>query len=409
MKTSIKVIIKDDYIKKDGTCPLYLQVFIEKKMTRFPLNINWPPDYFDKTSGKLKPRSNPDKEFNDYQLIINSQVGRVNEIFLHYRLSKKELSVDQLKKDFYNWRTKQDFLVFWANELEDRRKRKKIEESTYSSQKAALSKLKQYKESLTFNELTPKLIENWKAWMKSKLKNSPNTIEKNVKDLRTYVNLAIQDGIVMDNPFKVVKVRQFETLPEVLTIEQVEKLIELYEDQETPDNWRRVLQHFLFSCFTGLRISDIQRVRAENIQDGCLVIVPHKTRNKKIKPVTIPLHDVALSFIEKTAGKLFQTFSEQHSRDLLKDIARHMEWNISPGTHTARHTFGTNFIELGGDVITLKNYMGHSKIQTTMQYVHISENRKKEQINVFDRFRRPSKKSKQSLENTAQEGDENQI
>ncbi|RAJ92243.1 integrase/recombinase XerD [Larkinella arboricola] len=55
-------------------------------------------------------------------------------------------------------------------------------------------------------------------------------------------------------------------------------------------------------------------------------------------------------------------------------------------THTARHTFETLFIELGGDVVTLKDYMGHSKLETTMKYVHISERRKKEQINVFDKI-----------------------
>lgn len=55
-------------------------------------------------------------------------------------------------------------------------------------------------------------------------------------------------------------------------------------------------------------------------------------------------------------------------------------------THTARHTFGTIFIELGGDVVTLKEHMGHSKLETTMKYVHISERRKKEKINVFDKL-----------------------
>ncbi|GAB2566869.1 tyrosine-type recombinase/integrase [Spirosoma areae] len=393
MKTSIKLIIKDDYIKKDGTSPLYLQVFLEQEMVRFPLELNWPPAYFDKKTGRLKPREKNDKDWNDYQLIIQTQKARVNEIFKYYRLSNKSLTLEQLKKDYYNWRTKQDFLVFWANELEDRYKRKKIERSTYNSQKAGLNKLQDFQATISFNELTPKLIENYKAWLKTKLKNAPTTIEKNVKDIRTYVHLAIADGIAMDNPFKVVKVRQLETLPEVLTIEQVEQLIDLYYKVETPANWKRVLRHFLFSCFTGLRISDIQRVRVDHIQDGFLVFRPHKTRNKKVKSVTIPLHDVALTFVSSIAGKLFDTFSEQHCRDILKDIARHMDWSIRPGTHTARHTFGTNFIQLGGDVVTLKEYMGHSKIQTTMQYVHINEQRKKDQISVFDRFRRNANKT----------------
>ncbi|NID09070.1 tyrosine-type recombinase/integrase [Fibrella aestuarina] len=81
-----------------------------------------------------------------------------------------------------------------------------------------------------------------------------------------------------------------------------------------------------------------------------------------------------------------ETYTEQYTNRLLRKIAEHLGWTTKVSTHTARHTFGTNFIELGGDVVTLQGYMGHSKIQTTMQYVHLSERRRREQINVFDYF-----------------------
>ena len=386
MKTSIRLIIKDDHIKRDGTAPLYLQVFLDGKMIRFPLDLSWSAAHFDKKAGRLKPRQKVDTLLNDHSLIIQGKQAELTEIFTHYRLSKKDLSIDVLKKEYYNWRNRQNFYDFYEREMNDRRKRKKIEQPTYVCHKASLNKLKRFKLVCTFQDLTPKLLENFRAHMKNTLGNGPATIEKTLKDIRTYVHLAERDGVTLDNPFKVIKVKHIETIPEVLTLDQVQQLLDLYDQADLSPTWYCVLQHFLFNCFTGLRISDIQRVRAEHIIDGGLVFNPHKTRNSKTKTVSIPLHAIALRFVSKNAGRLFDTYTDQYVRRVLHKIAEHLEWTIKVGTHTARHTFGTNFIELGGDVVTLKEYMGHGKIQTTMQYVHLSDRRKREQISVFDHF-----------------------
>ncbi|MEZ0486437.1 tyrosine-type recombinase/integrase [Fibrella aquatica] len=387
MKTSpIRLIIKDDHVKKDGTSALCLEVRLDGKKIRFPLNISWSVAHFDKTKGRIKARHKADVQCNDYTLIIKGKEADLTAIFTHYRLAKKPLSLELLKKEYYNWHKREDFYAYWWTELSDRNRRGKIEHPTYMCHKASYNKMKQFKASCTFAELTPKLIENFQAWMKAKLGNRPATVQKTLKDVRTYVNLAIRDKYAVDNPFKIIKVRNVEVIKEVLTLDQVQQLLDLYEQADLPPSWYCVLQHFLFSCFTGLRISDIQRVKAEHIIDGALVFNAHKTRNSKHKTLSIPLHPIARRFITVNVGRLFDTYTDQYTNRLLHKIADHLEWTTRVSTHTARHTFGTNFIELGGDVVTLQGYMGHSKIQTTMQYVHLSERRKREQINVFDHF-----------------------
>lgn len=388
MKTSIRLIIKDDHVKRDGTAPLYLQVFVEGKMIRFPLELSWSAAHFSKASSKLLARHKGDAQLDDYQLIIRAKEAQLNEIFTHYRLAKKTLTVELLRKEFYNESGRDDFYAFWKKEMDDRLRRRKIEQASWVCHSASLSKLKQYKPTCAYQELTPKLLENFRAWMISKLGNAPATREKTLKDVRTYVRLALASGVVFDDPFKVVKVKHIETVPDVLTLEQVKQLLDLYNRPNLKPAWHCVLQHFLFSCFTGLRISDIMRVTDAHIIDGALVFEAHKTRNSHRPAITIPLHELALSFITNQQGKLFTTFTDQYARRMLKEIASELNWTIKKfGTHTARHTFGTNFIELGGDVVTLKEYMGHKKIQTTMQYVHISNKRKREQIKVFDYFK----------------------
>ncbi|RAJ94193.1 site-specific recombinase XerD [Larkinella arboricola] len=405
---SQKVIIKDDYVKKDGTSQIHIYVSIDGKWTRIPLKISWPPSHFDKAAGKLKPRHEKDQDCTDYSMIIVTECSKINEIFKSHRLSGKVLTIDNLEREYYNFKARNCFLRYFDNESRERYKRRKIEKGTYDCNQVALNKLNEFwiKECqkkvkgrreeapveperfphpLPFNQLTKQLLENFAAFCKNQHGNEPVTISKNLRDIKTYVNRALEDKHVFDNPFKNFKYKAIESLPHAHTEEELQALLKLVNHPVTSDAWRQVLAHYLYSCFTGLRISDIQAVSHDNIQGDWLVIKPYKTRRFN-KIVRIPLHPICQTFIHSTTGKLFKTFSEQYTNRILKKIGEYLKFPFDPTTHTARHTFGTLFIELGGDVVTLKDYMGHSNLETTMKYVHISEKRKKEKINVFDKL-----------------------
>ncbi|SFD46183.1 site-specific integrase [Spirosoma endophyticum] len=392
-----KVIIKVDYIKKDGTCPLYIHVSIDGEFDRIPLKLSWSKDFFDRDAGKILPRRKDDKDASDYQLMIDTEVGKINEIFKEYRLSGKTLTIGQLLKDYNSFTSRKDFFTFYQNDANERYKRRKIELGTKKGQLASLNSLKEYwaweqakkkkgePDHLPFNALTPKLLENFRAWLKSHKDNIPSTTENHMKNIRTYVKRALADGNVFDDPFKTVKVTKPETWPDVLTVDQLESLMKLFNDESIPGTWTAILRHFLFSCFTGLRISDVKAVNHDNVKGDWLVIMPKKTLGKQ-KTVRIPLHPMATALIQTSIGYLFETYSEQYTNRKLGKIGDAAGIDFKLKTHTARHTFGTLFIELGGDVVTLKDYMGHRDLGTTMKYVHISEKRKKERINVFDKL-----------------------
>ncbi|GAB3256193.1 site-specific integrase [Larkinella harenae] len=406
-----KVIIKDDHIRKDGTSPLYIYVNVDGQKDRIPLKLAWPPSYFDKKAGKILPRKKDDKDCSDFRMIIDTEVGKINDIFKEYRLSGKVLTIALLLKDYNNFTSRKDFFTFAINDCLERYKRKKIELGSRKGHMASLNSLKEFwkqeqakliKKSksdlepdsaskqlhLPFKDVTPKLLENFRAWMKAERGNIPSTVEGHMKNVRTYVKRALAAGNVFDDPFKIVKVAHPETQPNVLTEEQLQALMAIFRNNSTPESWQTVLRHFLFSCFTGLRISDAKAVSHENIKGDWLVIMPLKTKRFH-KVVRIPLHPMAKVLITTSLGRLFETYSEPYTNRLLDKIGKAAEVDFKITTHTARHTFGTLFIELGGDVVTLKEYMGHANIQTTMKYVHLSEKRRKEKINVFDKLFKP--------------------
>ncbi|MFD1143444.1 tyrosine-type recombinase/integrase [Larkinella insperata] len=407
---SKKLIITDEYVKNDGTSALYIYVSIDGKHTRIKLNMFWPPAFFDKKAGQILPRKKNDQDYNDYSLIITTEIGKLNDIFKAYRLAGKKLALDQLVEEYHSFTSKNDFLRFWAAEVHERWKRKKIEANTRAGHVATLNKLKAFwkqeapkrkikapagsdQPPLPFSEVTPKLLENFRAYLRTEVGNGVGTVEKTIKDVRTYVKRALADGNVFDDPFKVVKIRHPQTNPDVLTEDQLVILLRMFNDNKTPEAWLVVLRHFLFSCFTGLRISDAKTVGHEHIKGDWLVIMPFKSR-KFQKIIRIPIHPMARPLISTTLGKLFQTYSDQYTNRLLARIGEAAGVDFKMTTHTARHTFGTLFIELGGDVVTLKDYMGHSKLETTMKYVHISERRKKERINVFDKIFKTAREEK---------------
>jgi site-specific recombinase XerD len=155
--------------------------------------------------------------------------------------------------------------------------------------------------------------------------------------------------------------------------------------RELVDHLQHVLQYFLFSCFSGgFRISDITRLTHDNITGGRITFFMYKNRRKKKKRISIVLNNSAQLLLTSHNGKLFQTYCDQITNRHLKEIARIAGIDKKITFHVARHTFATHFLMAGGKVEVLKDILGHSKIETTMRYVHIVDESKNEQLKTLD-------------------------
>src|SRR5690606_20302018 len=81
----------------------------------------------------------------------------------------------------------------------------------------------------------------------------------------------------------------------------------------------------------------------------------------------------------------FETkYSNSHVRTLVKEICGFIRINKPIDYHMSRHTFGTNYILLGGSVTTLQGLMNHSDIRETMTYVHLAEQEKNAEADIMD-------------------------
>ena len=389
MKFSVKLKINTQRVAADLNAALFFQVLINSQKTTIPLELNWNINFFDYQKELILPKSKLDKDFNDYKLIIETKRNEINEIFKFYRLSGKLLDIETFKKEIQNTKSRVDFLVYWRTEIHNRFVNQTISEQTRKNNNSALSMLQRFKDSLLFKDLSKKTIEDYQSFLKrAKTPTGKNyrinTIAKYLTDFKTYLEFARADGIIFDDPFVEIKITTNKGSITYLNHTELNKIYQYFQENDIKEAHKIILRPFLFACFTGLRHSDLERVTWREIKSGNeLEFEPYKTRDLQ-KIVKIPLCQNAVALVQTRKGNLFQVYANQKTNERLKEVANICGIFKNLTTHVARHTFATQFLENGGQLQVLKELMGHSKIETTMIYVHVTNEHKRKQIQLLD-------------------------
>lgn len=373
-KLTAKIVIKEDYVRADGTCALYLQMFLNKDKKKIPIMVSVAPNDFDKVKQRVKSKHPFSR---DYNLIIEKAFSDIHKIELSYRLAGEVLDMEKLIKEYSNPTSRIDFIKFWELELKNQAQLK--DPATIKQQKSSLEKVKKYKSPILFYEITPDFFDKMIYHFKNKEKNEPHTIQTVTKNFKKYLHIANDLGINTPLNYKDIKTKKCVSNRTFLNSDEIFKFYEFYSSAFINPVLKNILARFLFSCFTGLRISDIQEIGVENIVTNILIFFSKKTG----KLQRIQLSSSALKFIG-TDQLFYGNYTEQHINRELKNIAKACGITKRVTFHVARHSFATNFLICGGRVEVLQKLLGHSQIRETMDYVHIVESITDQQINNLD-------------------------
>ena len=223
---------------------------------------------------------------------------------------------------------------------------------------------------------------------------SDKTLARAMSSLRAFYGFLIQKGVIKTNPMDNItspKIGRY--LPEVLTIEEVDKLLE-FEPKDAFSYRNRCILELLYS--TGLRITELISLKFENIStDDALIKVMGKGSKERI----VPMNDITCEYLKKyieevrpTMIKKVQTdyiFLNNHGKQLsrqavflmIKARAREagIKKEISP--HTLRHSFATHLLQNGADIRFIQELLGHSDVATTEIYTHIANENLKRDYN----------------------------
>jgi len=377
---NVTAYIRKEYIKKNGKCAVNSLISIDSEKIRLPIGVDVDPREWDEEKGIMKGKS---KQANDTNLIIRKELSKINNIFVRFRLNERPLTKRLFMVEYKNEIVYVDFWHFMETELKNRMGT--IAENTYRAQYSTLLKFKNVLPGLQFQDLNEDTIRELKKVLAKKYGNSLNTITKNMITLKTYVSIAVRKKFLESNPFELEKIKRYKANPVWLTENELAKLITIYKKEQLPKNLNHVLQYFLFSCFTGMRLSDVKNFDMEQVKGEFIIINPIKTKRTSNDIVSIPITKPIKQILKDAAklrlkGRVFDCYADAATNRVLKKIAESAGINKEISFHSARHTFASIFLEKTDDLATLQKLLGHSDIKQTMVYVHMSERKKVEQM-----------------------------
>lgn len=208
-----------------------------------------------------------------------------------------------------------------------------VKESTKSLHRDTLSLLTDFSADIKLHEVTSEYLQKLEIYMREECQLSINTIARHMKTLKRYINVARKKGIITAYPFLNYTIKTEQSHRDALTEKELEKL-ENYRDQLKEPN--ETLNAFLFSCYTGLRYSDICAFTKQNIRTinrkKWIVLRMIKT-NKEVRiPLSTIFEGKALKLtksIARSRGLLFHMENNQQTNRILKRIAKQVGLNYA--------------------------------------------------------------------------------
>ncbi len=230
-----------------------------------------------------------------------------------------------------------------------------------------LKKIFDYNPNLELENLDQSVVQDYKIHLQQ-LGNKPATVCKALSVFRIFSKKIYQDGLLKVDPFEKVKIGRAYTRRGFLTIRELKSLYLNFNDRYNilSETEQEVMRAFLFSCFTGLRYSDLQSLDASEIFDWKIRKQMHKTGDAVYIP--IPLQARLLLPENMKAGRVFQVVENSHFNRTLRKAAKKLGHNKHIHCHLARHTFATTCITLGISLSATSKLLGHRNLETTLIY-----------------------------------------
>ncbi|HYH04887.1 MAG TPA: site-specific tyrosine recombinase XerD [Bacillota bacterium] len=251
------------------------------------------------------------------------------------------------------------------------------------------------KKQVEFGETTQATVIGYLLQLQARGKATA-TLSRSLAAIKSYYHFMFrEDRIERDPTINLDAPKQEKRLPRVLSIRDVERLLE-QPDLKTPAGIRdRAMLEVLYA--TGLRVSELISLKVNdfNLEMGYI-----RCFGKGSKERIVPLGSVAIKYIRQYldhARKFLASspnetvvFLNHHGHGLtrqgfwkiIKKYAESigLEGAITP--HTLRHSFATHLLENGADLRSVQEMLGHADISTTQIYTHLTKNRIKE---VYDK------------------------
>ena len=224
-----------------------------------------------------------------------------------------------------------------------------------------------------------------------------STIVRKITSIKLFHKYLNEKYNIPDISTKIDKPRVRRKLPNILTIEEVDNLLNI-QLSNAYDFRNKAMLELMYS--SGLRVSELVELKIKDIDlDNGYV----KCFGKGSKERIVPIGEIAVDYLKKyiyeyrdsmkkgyyTENVFLNNHGKKISRQgfflIIKEISKEkkIEKNITP--HMLRHSFATHLLNNGADLRTIQEMLGHSSITTTQIYTNVSTDILKENYELYKR------------------------
>lgn len=390
MKQTLSILF---YLKKaktdnNGLAPIYLRLTVDGKRAEISVHRSIEPAKWNASGQCAKGNKEDSRNLNEYL----DQVK--NKVYKHSNMMSSNgstITAETLKNSFLEIATNRHTLVevfqyhnkqMWAKVGID------FAPGTAKRFDITLRKIQSFlqhhfsRSDIALSELNHQFISEFEFYLKTHDNCEHNTTMKYLKNLKKVVSMALANEWLEKNPFLSFKCTSKETNRGYLTQEELNMIVEKSFSMQRLEIVRDI---FLFSCYTGLSYSDVEKLKPSDIITGIdgkkwITIFREKTEGRS----SIPLLPTALEVIEKyknfpenvCEGKLLPVKSNQKLNAYLKEIGDICGIRKNMSFHLARHTFATTVTLTNGVPIeTVSSMLGHRSIRTTQIYSKVVDSK----------------------------------
>ena len=385
MRSTFKILfyLNTSRRKKSGECTVMGRITIDGNIAQFSLKEDLHPDCWDAKKGRAKGKTRE-------QIDLNKKIAKtetsIKEIYEQTVETCGYVTAEQVKNELTGVTGKADSLLKFLHEYSaEYEKRVGIDRTSdscyrYKNTYVHLSNFIRSKYDLDdypLKQLNMAFINDWELYLRINPKLKTNSIRNHIVTLKTLIKRAINQGIIIRDPFSDYVKPPKESNYRHISKEELERMI-FTELLASKKGLIFVRDIFIFSCFTGLAYADICQLSEKHLRktsDGKVWI--DIFRQKTGMESNIRLLDLPLSIIEKyrsvrKSDKLFNMPSacaiayHLHKMEKLYGI-KYLHF------HMARHTFATQVCLTNGvPMETVSKMMGHGSMRSTQIYAEIT-------------------------------------
>ncbi len=275
---------------------------------------------------------------------------------------------------------------------------KKYSDYTITSYKIDLLELYDFTNDL--NNIDNIIVREYLDYLYSKnLKR--NSISRKISSIRSFYNYLLNENIIKINYFKEIsKIKKDGTLPKYIKDNDLEKLFNYFDKSKPLDQRNLLILEMLYS--TGIRVGELVNIRLNDIDHfNKSIKILGKGKKERIVFYGSFCEDALDLYLNSGRRELLKQpndylllnkngtkLSSRYIGKMIDNVIKicEVDYHISP--HTLRHTFATDMLNAGADLMSVKELLGHSSINTTSIYTHITN----EQIKKVYDFAHPRSK-----------------